>query len=59
LIIRDKKIWIIDYKSSAESQKEHRQQLAEYIQIIKDIYPHHSVKGFLLYLDKLVLEELM
>ena len=59
LIIWAEKAWIIDYKSSSDSQKEHGQQVKEYIQIIKDVYPDRSVQGFLLYLDKLVLEEVV
>jgi len=57
LIVRKSEVWIIDYKSSKESQDIHRKQIKEYIQIIKAIYPKREVKGFLIYLDELAIEE--
>jgi len=57
LVVREKEIWIVDYKSSQEAKLDHEKQINEYIQIIKDIYPKREVKGFLVYLDRMVKEE--
>ncbi|MCM8823643.1 MAG: UvrD-helicase domain-containing protein [Candidatus Omnitrophica bacterium] len=53
MIIRGKQIWIIDYKSSQENLEEHKKQVKEYIDIVKDIYPNYDVKGFIVYLDEI------
>ncbi len=57
LIIRPDMVWIIDYKSSKNFSQKHRDQIKEYIQILKEIYPNKKVRGFLIYLDELVIEE--
>lgn len=56
LIIKEKDIYIIDYKSSRDKEGQYLKQIAEYAAILKDIYPTHSVKGFLLYLDTMDVE---
>jgi len=57
LIIKDSEAWIIDYKSSKEGRDKHHKQVAEYAQAIKDIYPRLGLKGFIIYLDEMVKEE--
>jgi len=57
LIVREKEIWVVDYKSSQEAKLDHEKQINEYVQIIKDIYPKREVRGFLVYLDRLIKEE--
>ncbi len=57
LIVREKEIWIVDYKSSQEAKLDHQKQIREYVQIIKNIYPQHKLRGFLVYLDKMCKEE--
>ncbi|MDP2922557.1 MAG: UvrD-helicase domain-containing protein [Candidatus Omnitrophota bacterium] len=57
LIVREKEIWIIDYKSSQESKLEQIKQVLEYIGIMKEIYPQKEIKGFLVYLDEMKLEQ--
>ena len=57
LIVREKEVWIVDYKSSQEAKPEHEKQIGEYVQIIKDIYPKRKVRGFLVYLDRMMKEE--
>jgi len=59
LIVKEKEVWILDYKSSKESYQQHHRQMQDYIQIIKDIYPAKEVKGFLLYLEEMALEEIL
>ncbi|MDD4182752.1 MAG: UvrD-helicase domain-containing protein, partial [Candidatus Omnitrophica bacterium] len=51
LIMKEKDIYVIDYKSSKEKEEQYLEQITEYIAILKDIYPAHTIKGFLLYLD--------
>ena len=58
LVVREKEIWIVDYKSSQEAKPDHEKQINEYVQIIKDIYPKREVKGFLVYLDSMIKEEI-
>jgi len=52
LIIKEKEAWVIDYKLSAEKNDQYQKQLKEYMEIISNIYPGKTVKGFLLYLDQ-------
>ena len=52
------KVEIIDYKSSGEGMLEHRKQLAEYLRIIKELYPDSEVSGVLVYLDSLNIVEI-
>jgi len=59
LIVREKEVWIIDYKSSQEAKPESEKQISEYIQIIKDFYPNREVRGFLVYLDSMTKEEII
>ena len=58
LVVREKEIWIVDYKSSQEAKLDHEKQINEYVQIIKDIYPKREVRGFLVYLDRMIKEEI-
>ncbi len=58
LIISEKNIYIIDYKSSQEAEEQHVKQISEYIEIFRNIYPKRAVKGFLIYLDTLDVKEL-
>ncbi len=57
LIIKDKEVWIIDYKSSRDTGAGYEEQVAEYARLIQPLYPQKSVRGFLVYLDEVVLEE--
>ena len=58
LIISEKNIYIIDYKSSQEAEEQHVKQISEYIEIFRNIYPKRAIKGFLIYLDTLGVKEL-
>lgn len=57
LVITEKEIYVIDYKLSEAENKKHVIQVKEYINILKEIYPSHNIKGFLLYLDSMELRE--
>jgi ATP-dependent exoDNAse (exonuclease V) beta subunit len=58
LILRKNQVWIVDYKSSRSESSADAEQVAEYTEIVKGIYPDRSVRGFLVYLDDLALQEL-
>lgn len=57
LILREKEVWIVDYKSSREARSDYEKQIKQYSLIIKDIYPKLKIRGFLVYLDKIDLQE--
>lgn len=57
LIVKDSQALIIDYKSLKIESEDYRNQMQEYITLIKDLFPGKTVQGFLLYLDDLSLEE--
>jgi ATP-dependent exoDNAse (exonuclease V) beta subunit len=57
LILKPKEAIIVDYKSTREQNNDYRQQLLEYMKIIQDIYPDLEVKGVLIYLDDMSVEE--
>lgn len=57
LIVMPKEAWIIDFKSSKDESEGHRKQVLEYIGIVRELYPSHNVKGFLIYLDTPDIEE--
>jgi len=59
LIIKDKQIWVLDYKSSHEGKEEYQQQVSQYMSTVQDVYPQHQVQGFILYLDDLTAEEVI
>lgn len=58
LIIKEEEVWVVDYKSTETNSEEYRQQVREYKLMIKEIYPHRTIKGFLLYLDTLKVEDI-
>ena len=57
LIIKAGCVEVIDYKSSGDGLSEHRKQLAEYLGIVKEIYPDSEIRGVLIYLDSLKMIE--
>ena len=69
LILKDDAAIIIDFKSriEEEGQASHpavggalaaaTKQIEEYIELIKAIYPDKKVRGFLLYIDELMIKE--
>jgi len=57
LIESSGEIMVVDYKSSKDEAKRGHEQVSEYIRIVKDVYPGSDVKGFLIYLDDLSVDE--
>ncbi|MCF7907998.1 MAG: UvrD-helicase domain-containing protein [Candidatus Omnitrophica bacterium] len=57
LIIGEKDITIIDYKSTSSQMDKDREQVKEYLEIFSGIYSKKKLKGFIVYLDDFSLEE--
>lgn len=57
LIVKQKEIFIVDYKSTRGDSDAYYGQIREYMGIIKEIYPEFIIKGVLIYLDDLSQEE--
>jgi len=50
LVITQKQVYIIDYKTSKENIEEHQKQIQDYIQLMKDVFPESEIKGIIIYL---------
>lgn len=57
LIVLPKELVVVDYKSSREAASDSRQQVRDYMGILKDAYPAFTVRGALVYLDEQTSEE--
>ncbi|HDI45724.1 MAG TPA: hypothetical protein ENF60_00115, partial [Candidatus Omnitrophica bacterium] len=57
LIIKDNEVWVVEYKTGIPLP-EYRDQVKEYMDIIKGIYPGYKVRGYILYLDTKIVEEI-
>jgi ATP-dependent helicase/nuclease subunit A len=58
LIIKDKDVLICDYKSSPDLKEKNREQMLEYMGILKEVYPKKRVQGYILYFDRPEVEEI-
>ncbi|MBP9854978.1 MAG: UvrD-helicase domain-containing protein [Candidatus Omnitrophica bacterium] len=58
LIVKEKEIWIVDYKASKAGADVYRKQIRQYQKILESIYPKHTIAGYLIYLDNLTLEKI-
>ncbi|MCA9408546.1 MAG: UvrD-helicase domain-containing protein [Candidatus Omnitrophica bacterium] len=56
-IVRAQDVLIVDYKSSAERKADYVAQVQEYMQLLQEMYPRHSIRGFLLFIDQEIAEE--
>ena len=59
LIIKEKEAVVVDYKSSQEAKEDSIKQVQEYMKSISEIYPNKKVSGFLIYMDNILVEEVM
>jgi len=57
LIVMSEEVWIVDYKSSHDGFGAQKEQMLEYMEIVKSLYLKLKVKGFLIYPDSLTIEE--
>lgn len=51
LVVTPEAFWVVDYKSSDEARPEHAQQVRDYKEVLRDIYPGKTPRGFLVYID--------
>jgi ATP-dependent exoDNAse (exonuclease V) beta subunit len=57
LLVNSREAVVIDYKSSRDLSGRYSAQVKEYMSIIGQIYPEKNVRGVLVYLDDLSVEE--
>jgi ATP-dependent helicase/nuclease subunit A len=58
LVIDPERVTVIDFKTGNEDP-EYAEQVKGYIDILRDVYPHHSVRGFLAYVDRKIVREVL
>ena len=52
------KIIIIDYKLRKLFQQRHKNQIKEYRELVKDMYPDKNIQSYLIYLDNYEIQEI-
>jgi ATP-dependent exoDNAse (exonuclease V) beta subunit len=57
LLSRDDEQWVIDFKSRRGAEGEAHQQVGEYMDIVKEVYPGTAVKGFVVFIEEKEVEE--
>ncbi len=64
LIVKEKEVWVIDYKIKRLSpflrqseEESYEGQVRGYMKLVRNLYPKLEVKGFLIYLEELESEE--
>jgi ATP-dependent exoDNAse (exonuclease V) beta subunit len=56
LVVDQGAVTVLDYKTG-EEQEEHHEQVRQYMQIVRELYPEQTVQGVLLYLDRKIVRE--
>jgi ATP-dependent exoDNAse (exonuclease V) beta subunit len=56
-VVGKDKVLVVDYKSAKDDIESHKQQVSEYIELLKVVYPAKSIEGRLVYLDTMTLEK--
>jgi ATP-dependent exoDNAse (exonuclease V) beta subunit len=51
LVFTEDKVLVIDYKTGEEYTEEHQEQIREYLNLIKQVYPDRLTEGWLIYVD--------
>ncbi|MFA5087859.1 MAG: UvrD-helicase domain-containing protein [Candidatus Omnitrophota bacterium] len=60
VIVKDDQVWVIDYKSTEDDPRgRDERQVQEYQDILREIYPRKASRGFLLYLDRVTVKEVL
>ena len=57
IIVLEREVWVVDYKSSPKLRDEHIAQIKKYGEAVSSIYPGKKVRKFLLYMDNIEVEE--
>jgi len=58
LIVFKSEVWVIDYKSSQQDDLSQKEQIIEYMNIIKLIFPKHKTRAFIVFFDSCEAKEL-
>lgn len=58
LVITGKEAFVIDYKTSHDTETEYEEQVRDYMDLVKEARPHLKVRGFLLFVEQARLEEI-
>lgn len=58
MIVKEKEVWVIDFKSSRAGDEKDKTQVLGYIDIVKDIYQDKKARGFIIYLDNGDIDEI-
>jgi len=56
IVQKKEEIWIVDYKHSKSVLIDYKPQIVEYMNIFGNMYPGYSIKGYIIYLDKVLIE---
>ena len=56
LVVDLENVTVIDFKTGGEEQ-EYAEQVKSYTEILRDVYPRRSIRGFLAYVDRKVIRE--
>lgn len=57
LVVGEGEVHVIEFKAS-DPQPSHREQLRLYLYLVKDLFPDKAVRGWLIYVDQVLVEEL-
>jgi ATP-dependent helicase/nuclease subunit A len=58
LVVTGDEAWVIDFKSSEGDRAAHREQVDGYVRMVRDAYQRLRVRGFLMFMDEVRVEEL-
>lgn len=57
VMIHGDKVTVLDYKTGEENE-EYRSQVLGYMEVLKGVYPNKTVEGFLVYVDKKIVQKI-
>jgi len=59
VIVKEKEVWVVDYKSSRQEAQEGAAQVRRYAEAVGRVFAGRKVRGFLIYLDTAQGEEVL
>ncbi|MEW6088747.1 MAG: UvrD-helicase domain-containing protein [bacterium] len=58
LVIKENEVWIVEYKTTGESTADYKEQVKNYMDLIKELFPSKTIKGFVIFLEEAKAEEI-
>jgi ATP-dependent exoDNAse (exonuclease V) beta subunit len=58
LVVDAESVTVIDFKTGNEDP-EYAEQVRSYVDILHDVYPRHAIRGFLAYVDRTLVREIL